>query len=93
MPKIGIYKYLVFFIVSYDLSERPHLHVWSKNHKRGDYAKIWLDTLDVFSHGSLTQKEINLALKIIETNKSSIEEIIGEFRTTGKVKTLKLKLR
>lgn len=90
MPKILTYKNLIFFLVSFDLSEKLHLHVFSKNGNRTGAAKIWLNPVEVFEKGQLTDKEINEAIKIIETNKSEIENLIEDFKQGKKIKTLKL---
>ncbi|MBI4648556.1 MAG: DUF4160 domain-containing protein [Bacteroidia bacterium] len=93
MPKIAVYKTLIFYIVSFDLSERIHLHVFSKNHNRQGSAKIWLDTNEVFSQGALTDEEINIAVKLLEKNKNLIKDTIEKFRTSNKIKTIQLKLK
>jgi hypothetical protein len=93
MPKIAIYKALIFYIVSYDLSERLHLHVFSKKNRRSGSAKIWLDTSEVFDQGYLTDEELNLAVKLIDRNRDNLQKVIDDFRTSGKIKTLKLKLK
>ena len=64
MPKIALYKYLSFFIVSYDLRERLHLHIIKTKGRKSRVAKIWLDPVEVFDEGDLTQTEINLAIKL-----------------------------
>ncbi|MEO8146614.1 MAG: DUF4160 domain-containing protein [Bacteroidia bacterium] len=91
MPKIATYKYLVFYLVSYDLSERLHLHIFNKKGSYANSAKIWLDTLEVFEKGNLTSKEINVASKLIEKNKMEIINSIERFRSGEKVKTIELK--
>lgn len=93
MPKIAVYKTLIFYIVSYDLSERIHLYVFSKNHNRQGSAKIWLDTNEVFSQGSLTDEEINMAIKLLIKNKKLIIETIEKYRTKNKIETIQLKLK
>ncbi|MEO8146039.1 MAG: DUF4160 domain-containing protein [Bacteroidia bacterium] len=91
MPKIATYKYLVFYLVSYDLSERLHLHIFNKNGSYANSAKIWLDTLEVFEQGNLTRREINLASKLIEKSKVEIIDSIERFKKGEKVKTIELK--
>lgn len=91
MPKIILFQNLVFYLVSFDLSERLHLHVFSKNTTRGGSAKIWIDTLEVFDKGSLTEKEINAAVELIQNNKYKITKLIDEFRNGKKINPLKLK--
>ena len=61
MPKIAVYKYLVFFIVSYDLRERYHLHVVNTKGRKTLAAKIWLDPIEVFEKGERL-REVSLHL-------------------------------
>lgn len=77
-------------MVSFDLSERLHLHVFSKNTTRGGSAKIWIDTLEVFDKGSLSEKEINTAIDLIKNNKTKISKLIEDFRNGKKINPLKL---
>lgn len=77
-------------MVSFDLSERLHLHVFSKNTTRGGSAKIWIDTLEVFDRGSLSEKEINTAIDLIKNNKTKISKLIEDFRNGKKINPLKL---
>jgi len=93
MPQIAVYKKLIFYIVSYDLSERIHLHIFSKNHNRKGSAKIWLDNNEVFSQGALSKEEINTAVKLVIKNKKLITESIEEYRKTSKIKTIALKIK
>ncbi|TAF73340.1 MAG: DUF4160 domain-containing protein [Bacteroidetes bacterium] len=90
MPKIILFKNLIFYLVSFDLSERLHLHVFSKNTTRGGSAKIWIDTLEVFDRGSLSEKEINTAIDLIKNNKTKISKLIEDFRNGKKINPLKL---
>lgn len=90
MPKIILFKNLIFYLVSFDLSERLHLHVFSKNTTRGGSAKIWIDTLEVFDKGTLTKKEINMAIDLIQNNKTKISKLIEDFRNGKKINLLKL---
>lgn len=90
MPKIILFKNLIFYLVSFDLSERLHLHVFSKNTTRGGSAKIWIDTLEVFDKGSLSEKEINTAIDLIKNNKTKISKLIEDFRNGKKINPLKL---
>jgi hypothetical protein len=93
MPKLAKYKNLIFFIVSFDLSERLHIHVFSKSNGRGGSAKIWLDTLEVFDQGDLTTEEINTAVKVLGVNIEIIKKAISDFREGKKVKSIELKLK
>jgi len=91
MPKISVFKNLIFYIVSFDLSERLHLHIFIKNKNRNGSAKIWLDTLDVFDREQLTDAEINIAIKMLDKNKVQIEKNIEQFRKGKKSKPIHLK--
>ena len=69
MPKIAVYKFLTFFIFSFDvLNEPPHLHVVKEKGNRQRSAKIWLDSLKVANKGSLTDRDLNQSLKLIRNN-------------------------
>lgn len=90
IPKLAIYRNPVFFLVAYDLSERWHVHVANSKSDRTRAAKIWLDTLEVFEQGNLSKKEINLAAKVLDTNKEKILDALREFAAGGKTHTLRL---
>ena len=69
MPKIAVYKFLTFFIFSFDvLNEPPHLHVVKEKGNRQRSAKIWLDSLKVANKGSLTDRDLSQSLKLIRNN-------------------------
>ncbi|GAB3641826.1 DUF4160 domain-containing protein [Spirosoma arcticum] len=91
MPKLAVYGNLVFYIFAYDLIERMHVHVSNTKSRSGKPAKIWLDTLEVFEQGNLTNKEISTALKLLATNKELLEKSILHFAAEGKTKTLNLR--
>ena len=90
MPKLAIYRALVFFLFSYDLSERMHVHISNTKSRKGRSAKIWLDTLEIFEQGDLSDKEINTVLKLLQRHKSTFEKSIQEFAQVGTVKTINL---
>ena len=53
MPKIATYKFLTFFIYSFDaLNEPPHLHVVKEKGSRQRSAKIWLHSLKFSDQGN-----------------------------------------
>ena len=93
MPKIAIYKYLVFFIVSYDLRERFHLHIVKTKGRKSKAAKIWMEPVEVFENGDLSKAEINMAVKLIEKNKDEIKRKILNFAQGKKSKPISLKLK
>jgi hypothetical protein len=71
MPKISIYKYFVFFIVAYDLLEGCHLHIVKTKKGYTNAAKLWLDPVEIFKKGDLTEKELNTVVKLITKMKSN----------------------
>ncbi len=93
MPKIAFYKYLLFYIVSYDLNERLHLHVGNTKSRKGTDAKIWIDTAEVFSKGDLSKEELKICCKLIEKNKTEIIRVIHSFAEGNKQKPIQLKLK
>ena len=89
MPKIAIYKFLTFFIYSFDVfREPPHLHIVKEKGMRQKSAKIWLRTLEIAEKGTLTDTDIRLALKIIKLHQ---DELIESFEKYKQVKTIKFK--
>jgi len=93
MPKIAIYKYLLFYIVSYDLNERLHLHIGNTKSRKGTDAKIWIDTAEVFSKGDLSKEELAVCCKLIEKNRAEIISVIHNFASGKKQKPIQLKLK
>ena len=93
MPKIAIYKYLTFFIVSFDtLREPPHLHIAKERGKRTYSAKIWLKTLEFSDKGSLTKEEWNLVKKLVTKHQKELLELFDKAKKGQKFETLKLDL-
>lgn len=90
MPKIAIYKNLVFFLYAYDLAERAHLHVSNSKRGRRRSAKIWLDTLEVFEGGSLSDKELRECKRVLATNQETVLEQIRNFAEGKNVVLLNL---
>lgn len=91
MPKLAVYGNLVFYIFSYDLIERMHVHISNTKSRSGKPAKIWLDTLEVFEQGNLTNKEISTAVNLLVNNKEALERSILLFAAEGKTKTIHLR--
>jgi hypothetical protein len=90
MPKIAVYKFLTFFIFAYDaLNEPPHLHIAKEKGKRQRSAKIWLTTLEVADKGSLSESDLNLAIKIIRSNQQILIDSFYNVKTGKKVTTIK----
>jgi hypothetical protein len=93
MPKIAIYKFLVFYLYSYDLNERLHLHISKVKSRKGRDAKIFLDTGEIFERGDLTSVELSLCRKLIKENQKEITKIITKFAKGEKIKPLSLNLK
>jgi hypothetical protein len=92
MPKIATYKFLTFFIYSFDaLNEPPHLHVVKEKGSRQRSAKIWLNSLKFSEKGSLSEKEFNQVKIIIERNRSLMIESFNKVKNGQKINTIKLK--
>ena len=90
MPKLAVYKFLTFFIVSYDLSERLHVHVNKAKGYNTRSAKIWLDSLEIFEKGDLTPKDLKMALDILTLHQQEFIEQINKFAKGEKISTLHL---
>jgi hypothetical protein len=94
MPKIAIYKYLVFFIYAYDLNERRHLHIEARKGKRRYSAKVFIENgIEVIEKGNLSDSEINLSVKLIEKNFKLINKQIDHYLAGKKLKPIELKLK
>jgi hypothetical protein len=92
MPKIAVYKFLTFFIFAYDaINEPPHLHVAKEKGNRQRSAKIWLKSLEIAEKGSLNEKELNLAMKLISENQSILIAHFNDVKEGKKISTLTLK--
>lgn len=92
MPKIAIYKFLTFYIFGYDaLNEPPHMHIAKEKGNRQRSAKIWLNTLEVAEKGSLTDTDLNKALRLIKDNQQIFIDAFNRVKEGKKVKTLTLK--
>ena len=92
MPKIAIYKFLTFFIFAYDaLNEPPHMHIAKEKGQRQRSAKIWLNTFQIAERGSLSDSDLNQALKIIQENQEILITAFNKVKEGEKVKTIKFK--
>jgi Domain of unknown function (DUF4160) len=90
MGKIAIYKFLQFFIFSYDaLFERPHLHIAKSNNYK-DYAKIWLDTVKFANTGDLSSKDQKKVIELVENNKEVLMMQFEMVKQEKKIKTINL---
>ena len=69
MGKIAKYKFLTFFVVSFDLfKEPPHLHIIKEKGNFTNPSKLWLESLEWAEIGDLSDKELNLAFNIVKEN-------------------------
>lgn len=66
-----------------------HIAKEKRNHQRS--AKIWLKTLEIAEKGSLTDTDLNKALKIIKDNLQFFMDAFDKLKERKKIKTLKLK--
>ena len=91
MTKISIYKFLTFFIYSFDVfREPPHLHIVKEKGMRQKSAKIWLRTLEDAIQ-VVTDTDIKLALKIIKLHQDDLLESFENYKQGKKVTTIKFK--
>ncbi|MEO8820481.1 MAG: DUF4160 domain-containing protein [Ginsengibacter sp.] len=92
MPKIAIYKFLTFYIFGYDaLNESPHMHIAKEKGNRQRSAKIWLNTLEVAEKGSLTDADLNKALRILKDNRQIFIDAFNRVKHGEKITTMKIK--
>ncbi len=92
MPKIATYKFLTFFIYAYDaLNEPPHLHVVKEKGNRQRSAKIWLESLKAEEKGTLSDKELTEAIKIMKKYKAVLTDSFNKVKMGQKITTIKLK--
>ncbi|MBU6159110.1 MAG: DUF4160 domain-containing protein [Bacteroidetes bacterium] len=92
MPKIAIYKFLTFYIFSFDaINEPPHLHIAKEKGNRQRSAKIWLESLIVADKGTLTDKEINEALRLMKKYQEELINSFNKAKKGQKITTIKLK--
>ena len=92
MPKIAIYKFLTFFIFAFDaINEPPHLHIAKEKGNRQRSAKIWLETLKVAGKGSLSETDLQQALKVIKENQAILIESFNNVKAGKKITTIKIK--
>ena len=92
MPKIAVYKFLTFFIFSYDaMNEPPHLHIAKEKGHRQRSAKVWLKTLEIAEKGSLNDADLNKAIKLIKNNQQLLIESFNKVKEGKKVTTIKFK--
>ena len=92
MPKIAIYKFLTFYIFGYDaLNEPPHLHIAKEKANRQRSAKIWLNTFEIAEKGSLSETDLNQALRLIKNNQQTLIDAFNKVKAGKKITTIKFK--
>lgn len=67
------------------------MHVVKEKGNRQRSAKIWLETFKVAEKGTLSDKELNQALKLIQKNQTVLIESFNNVKNGKKITTLKLK--
>jgi hypothetical protein len=88
-PKIPVYKFLTFFIVSFDtLKKPPHLHVAKEKGNRQRSAKIWLETLQIAEQGDFSDNDVKKALRVFKEHQ---EELLNAFAELAKLPLQKRK--
>ena len=93
MPKIAVYEFLTFFAVMFNVAgnEPPHLHVYTTKKAGGQYAKVWIETVEFAETGALTAKEQKLVIRLVEKNREKLLSAYAK-SLTQKIKALKLEL-
>ncbi len=90
--KIAVWKFLTFFIFAYDaLNEPPHLDIAKEKGSQQRSAKIWLESLEIAEKGSLKEKKLNEALRIMKENQAALLDLFEKVKNGEKIKTLKFK--
>lgn len=89
MPKIATYRFLTFFLYSFDvLNEPPHIHVVKEKNCKQRSAKIWLYNLKIANRGSFSKKEMSLAIKVIKLHKKEILFSFQQIQQGKRIKTI-----
>ncbi|MBL0051018.1 MAG: DUF4160 domain-containing protein [Bacteroidetes bacterium] len=83
---------MTFYIFAYDaLQEPPHLHIAKEKGNRQKSAKIWLNSLKVAEKGSLSEKDLNQALRLILENQTILIDSFNAVKKGKKISTIKFK--
>ena len=92
MPKLLIYRNLVFLIFAVDVWEnRRHIHVAKKSVRRFFPAKFWLEPkIQIVLSGDFTEKELAEIEKLIRQFESLIHQQLDLFYAGQKVKAIKI---
>lgn len=67
------------------------MHIAKEKGKRQRSAKIWLNTFQVAEKGSLSDSDLNQALKIMQNNQELLITAFNKVKEGEKVKTIKFK--
>lgn len=91
MPKILIWKNIVFLIFSVDIREsRRHIHVVKKSVNKFYPAKFWLEpTIEIAEKGDFTNKEINKIHDLIVNFETDLHNQLTLFYKGEPVKAIK----
>lgn len=91
MGKIAKYKFLTFFVVSFDLfNEPPHVHITKEKGNFTNPAKLWLSTLEWADMGDLNEKDSKLAFRIVKENQTKLLDLFNQMKAGNKVKSIVL---
>lgn len=92
MPKLAVYKFLTFYVYSFDLlNEPPHIHVVKEKGARQKACKIWLNGLIVAKKGNFNSKKLQLVLNIVTENQRLLWRAFQQAKKKKSFKTLRLK--
>lgn len=90
MPKIAVFKFLTFYVFSYDaMNEPPHLHVAKEKGNRQWSAKIQLKTIKIVYKGSLPDRDLCKALRLIKNNQKILIDAFNKIIKGKKISTIK----
>ena len=92
MPKILIFRNIVFIIFSIDKFEtRVHIHVVKKSVKEFEPAKFWLEPqIEIAKQGDFNNKEINEVEKLIIRFQKDLKIQLHNFHSGKQIKTIKV---
>jgi hypothetical protein len=91
MKKIAVYKFLTFYILPFNShNEPPHLRIAKEKGKKQRSAKIWLNTLEIKENGSLSERELNIAINLIKNNRYKLMKSFKLLSEGKKINTIYL---
>lgn len=86
MPKILIFRNLIFFFYAGDINERAHVHVVN-NKSFAEAAKIWFENgIELFDRGGLNKRELGTAIKVVKVSEEYLLEQWNKFKHGGKTR-------